>query len=151
MMSQNVLHFTFNSTIPIIPIKKYYRRSLSKSGGYNFLVCTDGSPKSLSGFEFAKNLCRSHKDRIYGVSLVGKALELEKTEIEETIYGTVKDIKDQKIQCEMEYIEGPLEPDIQFLYCFFVMASLASAQALEIKGNTENLCVSKNPASETIF
>jgi hypothetical protein len=103
MMTENVLHFSYYSKIPILPIKRYYRRSMSKSKGFNFLVCTDGSQKSLEGFQQAKTLATNYKDKIFGVCLVGVALELEKTEVEETINGRIKELG---IKCEMEFIEG---------------------------------------------
>lgn len=103
VMTENVLHFSFSSKIPILSIKRFYRRSLSKSKGFNFIVCTDGSAKSMSSFKEAMKLAVRPRDRIFGVCLTGKAMEIEKADIEEGLNARVKELG---VKCELEYLEG---------------------------------------------
>lgn len=98
-------------------IKKKYERKKSKTGGFNFVVCIDGSDKSMRCIEEAHRFAFDPNDRVYAVCLLSLPISLEckREDIEEQVKEKVSEMK---ITCPVDFIsaEGKACHDVLLNY-----------------------------------
>lgn len=87
-MGQTVKNSLYKTSIPLIVVKKLYKRKEKKDLGFNFLVCIDGSEKSFKALNVALSLCVK-EDRVYAVT----APSIQGEQIAETIKIKIEEIK----------------------------------------------------------
>lgn len=52
------------SRIPVIIVKRHFKREENETKGFNFACCIDGSDKSLESFPIAKILADHKEDKV---------------------------------------------------------------------------------------
>lgn len=91
LLGQTVKNSLYKTQIPLIVVKKLYKRKEKKSLGFNFLACIDGSDKSFKALAVAISLANNENDKIYAIT----ATSLQGEQIVETIKIKIEEIKEQ--------------------------------------------------------
>lgn len=92
LLGQTVKNSLYKSQIPLIIVKKLYKRSEKKSGGFSFLVCLDGSEKSFKALQMCLSLSNNTMDIIHAIT----APSLQSEQNSETIKVKFEEIAEAK-------------------------------------------------------
>jgi len=93
VMGSTTRHAVINTKIPLITIKTKVSRQNSKTKGFTFLVCLDGSIKANSGLDFCKKLVRSSNDQVIGCMVESTETKVKSAEIRQTFDQFLNDTK----------------------------------------------------------
>mmetsp|Transcript_36430 Transcript_36430/g.42532 ORF Transcript_36430/g.42532 Transcript_36430/m.42532 type:complete len:281 (+) Transcript_36430:32-874(+) len=118
VMGQTVRFSAYKSSVPLFVIKSLALREKTKSKGFTYLVCMDGSDKALRGLEFAAKLLKKPEDKIVAVSVWAIEFADKIPSIEKSVerFAEEKNIK-------IEYILLPKTVDIKVTIVEFINKS----------------------------
>ena len=69
VLGSAVIHLALNPVAPILIVKSLEKRANKKDGAFNWMVCIDGSERSLCAVKTAIRFMDIAKDKLHGVSV----------------------------------------------------------------------------------
>jgi len=109
IMGQTVKFSAYKSTVPLFVIKDLYLREKSKTQGFTYLVCLDGSDKAYKGLDFAAQLLTKPEDKIVAVTVWATELIDKISTIEKAVD---KFAEDRRLEIEFVSVPKTVDPKV---------------------------------------